>query len=342
MAERPPARSPLLEVENLQVGLPGARHGGRIIDGMSLRIDAGEVVALVGESGCGKTMTALSFMRLLPAGAAITAGRILFAGEDILAMPEAQLNRLRGGRIAMLFQQPQTMLDPTSRVGVQVAEPLRLHRGLRGAAQRQRVVELLREVGIAEPELRARAFAHELSGGMAQRVMIAAAMSADPELLIADEPTTALDVTVQVQILKLLHQEKCRRRLAILLITHDLTVVSALADRVVVMYAGRVVEEGPNDAILHAPKHPYTRALVQCSRLQGDDAGRLFSIPGAAAQARDLKEGCRFQPRCPESTAHGIAAQCAHQEPDLAAYGGGCKARCWAVATAEMRGAPAA
>ena len=223
---------PLLEVERLSIGFPETEGGELVVENLDLQIGPGEVVALVGESGSGKTMTALSLVRLLPAVFAINGGAIRFDGEEVRDMTAAELNKLRGGRIAMIFQQPQAMLDPTATVSSQVAEPLRLHRQLDRRAASSRVIELLREVGIPEPVERARSYAHQLSGGMAQRVMIAAALSADPDLLIADEPTTALDVTVQTQILQLLDRERRERRLAILLISHDLTVVSSLADRV--------------------------------------------------------------------------------------------------------------
>ncbi|MFC1457110.1 ABC transporter ATP-binding protein [Microvirga arabica] len=322
---------PLLEINNLQVSLPDAPHVKPIIDGINLRINAGEVVALVGESGSGKSMTALSLMQLLPTGLKATSGKIIFDGEDILAMSQRQLNHLRGGRIAMLFQQPQAMLDPTSRVGTQVAEPMRIHRNVDRTAAKARVLELLGEVGIPDPSARADCFSYELSGGMAQRVMIAAALSANPELLIADEPTTALDVTVQAQILKLLDDERRKRQLAVLLITHDLSIVSALADRVAVMYSGRIVEEGPTQLILSSPQHPYTKALIQCSLLKADKDGNLFSIPGGAAQARDLDEGCRFLPRCVTAASANLQERCTHLEPALDSYNDCCKARCWAV-----------
>jgi peptide/nickel transport system ATP-binding protein len=322
---------PLLEISNLQVSLPDAPHVKPIIDGINLRINAGEVVALVGESGSGKSMTALSLMQLLPTGLKATSGKIMFDGEDILSMSQRQLNHLRGGRIAMLFQQPQAMLDPTSRVGTQVAEPMRIHRNVDRTSAKARVLELLGEVGIPDPSARADCFSYELSGGMAQRVMIAAALSANPELLIADEPTTALDVTVQAQILKLLDDQRRKRKLAVLLITHDLSIVSALADRIAVMYSGRIVEEGPTQLILSSPQHPYTKALIQCSLLKADKDGNLFSIPGGAAQARDLNEGCRFLPRCVTAASANLQERCTHLEPALDAYNDCCKARCWAV-----------
>ena len=306
-----------------------------VVENLDLAIGSGEVVALVGESGSGKTMTALSLVRLLPAVFAINGGSIRFDGKEVRTMTAAQLNALRGGRIAMIFQQPQAMLDPTATVGSQVAEPLRLHRRLDRQATRSRVIELLREVGIPEPVERARSYAHQMSGGMAQRVMIAAALSADPVLLIADEPTTALDVTVQTQILELLDRERRERRLAILLISHDLTVVSSLADRVAVMYAGRVVEEGPTGTILREPRHPYTQALLRCSLLQSSDDQMLYSIPSSAEPGNELVRGCRFRPRCATADERGISEQCERQEPGLTAYAEPCRARCWAVAPSE-------
>lgn len=323
---------PLLEIEELEVAF--AKDGGqqKVICGMSLAIRAGEIVALVGESGSGKSMTALSTVQLLPPGASIMGGRIGFDGRNLLDCSPRELNAIRGGRIAMLFQQPHAMLDPTCRVGVQVSEALRIHRGASRHTAETRALELLREVGIPEPALRAKAYAHELSGGMAQRVMIAAALSGDPDLLIADEPTTALDVTVQAQILDLLNEQRRRRGLAILLITHDLSVVSAIADRIAVMYAGRIVEEGPKDAVLHDPQHPYTHALMHCSTLEVGPDGKLISIPSGATRAMDLDHGCRFHPRCAVAEELGIADQCHRSEPALVpSHRGDGKVRCWAA-----------
>ncbi|MCG5481065.1 ABC transporter ATP-binding protein [Sinorhizobium alkalisoli] len=320
---------PLLVIENLKVAFPG--QSAPVIDGLSLTLDRGEVLALVGESGSGKSMTALSLMRLLPAGGAITGGRIRFDGEDVLSLADRQMNRLRGGRMAMLFQQPQAMLDPTSRVGAQIAEPMRLHRGLGYRAAMSRVLDLLRDVGIPDPAVRARCFSHELSGGMAQRVMMAAALSGDPDMLIADEPTTALDVTVQAQILRLIDEERRKRNLATLLITHDLAVVAALADRVAVMYAGRIVEEGPAKAVLESPQHPYTQALMRCSLLVPDPRGQLLSIPGSGTHARELTCGCRFHPRCSAASQHGLTGRCMRSEPALKPDPDGHVTRCWAV-----------
>jgi peptide/nickel transport system ATP-binding protein len=320
---------PLLEVRNLRVAL---ESGKAVVDGLDLSIGRREVVALVGESGSGKSVTALALSRLLPDALKITGGSIRFEGQDIVGKSEAELNRMRGADISMLFQQPQVMLDPTSRVHTQVAEPLRKHRGLRRRQAFARVVDLLRSVGIPDPAVRARAFSHQLSGGMAQRVMIAAAMAAGPKLLIADEPTTALDVTVQAQILRLLKEERERHDLSILLITHDLSIVSAFADRVAVMYAGRILEEGPTAQIMSRPAHPYTRALIRCSLLVPEADGRLLSIPGSGSQALAITDGCRFAPRCALMQAHpGLHAACQGREPGLEPVGRNWKSRCHAA-----------
>ena len=333
-AGEPAAAASLLEIDNLSVAIGEGAARTPVIDGLSLSVARGEVVALVGESGSGKSMTALAVMRLLPPGAAITGGTVTLGRDEITAMAPAQLNALRGGRIGMLFQQPQSMLDPTCRIGDQVAEGLRKHRGMGRKEARARAIELLRDVGIPDPVVRARCFSFELSGGMAQRVMIACALSADPDLLIADEPTTALDVTVQAQILRLLDEQRRRRHMAILLITHDLSIVSALAARVAVMYAGRLVEEGPTERVLNAPRHPYTRALVHCSLLQKDGSGALAAIPGGAASARDITCGCRFHPRCAVAGQMGLDHACCADEPALASFADGGKARCWAAPAA--------
>jgi peptide/nickel transport system ATP-binding protein len=255
-------------------------------------------------------------MGLLPPGAQVRGGTALLDGEDVLAMSPKRLNEIRGSKVAMLFQQPKTMLDPTARVGGQVVEALRRHRKVSRREAKARVVDMLRDVGIPEPARRASAFSYQLSGGMAQRVMIAAALSADPELIIADEPTTALDVTVQAQILDLLKRKRDEQGLSILLITHDLGIVSTMADRVAVMYAGRIVEDGATHDIFTDPQHPYTEALLKASLLEAEH-GKLFSIPGSVAQARAMDHGCRFLPRCPKAAALGITDTCRGAEPTL-------------------------
>jgi peptide/nickel transport system ATP-binding protein len=306
---------PLLEIHELRVDFPEVGQGPAI-DGMDLTVSRGEIVALVGESGSGKSMTALAVMGLLPHGAEVQAGSVVCDGEDLLNMSAKRRNEMRGNKVAMIFQQPKVMLDPTSRVGSQVSEALRRHRGVGRGAAKARVVELLRDVGIPEPRRRARSYAYQLSGGMAQRVMIAAALSADPDLLIADEPTTALDVTVQAQILELLKRKRDELGLSILLITHDLGIVSTMADRVAVMYAGRIVEDGVTADIFQDPQHPYTQALLRASLLEAE-RGKLFSIPGNVTEARSMDHGCRFRPRCAVAELMGIASICEGSEPTL-------------------------
>jgi peptide/nickel transport system ATP-binding protein len=322
-------QAPLLTVKDLTVA--AATGGAPLIDRLSLSVRRGEILALVGESGSGKSLTALSIARLLPRGLRVTGGEILFDGQDVLRLPPAALNRLRGARVGMLFQQPQAMLDPTARVRDQVAEPLTVGKRMPRRAAFARVIDLMRDVRIPAPEVRARAYAHELSGGMAQRVMMATALAGEPELLIADEPTTALDVTVQAQILQLLKAEQARRRFAILLITHDLTVVQAFADRIAVMYAGRIVEEAPTARLMAAPRHPYTRALIRCSMLEPEADGRLLSIPGSGATARDVACGCRYAPRChvARGDAH-LHHDCCGAEPGLSGCGEDHVVRCHA------------
>jgi peptide/nickel transport system ATP-binding protein len=316
----------LLTVENLAVRA-GSRPAEKIVDGVSLSIDEGEVLALVGESGSGKSLTAMSLVHLLPRPLTIDADRMTLDQVDLLRTTDRGMNEIRGGRIGMLFQQPKRMLDPTSTVGAQVAEPLRRFRGMNRAAARRATVELLRDVGVPEPERRARSYAHQLSGGLAQRVMIAAALAGHPRLLIADEPTTALDVTVEAQILRLLAGKKAELGMSMLFISHDLGVVSSIADRIAVMYAGRIVEQGPAGEVLAAPRHPYTRALIECSLLRPGPSGELCSIPGHADSALRISSGCRFQPRCAAAHTAHIEHRCATAEPALATHAHA--TRCW-------------
>ena len=323
-----PDDTPCLKVENLDISIGDAVAVAR---GINLEIRRGETVALVGESGSGKTVTALSLIDLLPPPLKVTRGSVSICGQEIThAAPDA-LNRIRGNRVGMIFQQPSSMLDPSCRVGRQVGEALRLHRRASRGEAFERAVELLREVGIPEADRRARSFAHQLSGGMAQRVMIAAALSSDPDLLIADEPTTALDVTVQAQILGLLEKEKKQRTLSILLITHDLSIVSAMADRVVVMYAGGIVEEGPVATIMRAPQHPYTKALIDCSLMRKAGGGDLESIPGTIPPPTRSIPGCRFHPRCPHALARSNGSVCASDEPVATRTANGHLVHCWAA-----------
>jgi len=292
----PAEAPPLLAIDGLRVAI-----GGRsVVDGVSLSIRRGEVLALVGESGCGKSLTALSVLRLLPAAARVAGGAIAMEGTDLLALDEASLRDLRGNRVSVIFQEPVASLNPLVRVGDQVAESLRLHRGASAAAARTEAVAMLARVGIADPERRAGQFPFELSGGMCQRVMIASALICRPEILIADEPTTALDVTIQAQILDLLKSLRAEAGSAILLITHDMGVVADMADRVAVMYGGTIVESGSVDAIFDAPAHPYTRLLLATvPRLDGPRRQELKTIAGAVPDAASWPQGCRFRTRCP-------------------------------------------
>ena len=325
-------KGPLLQVRDLRVEIDSRDGVVHAVDGIDFEVGRGEIVALVGESGSGKSMTALSIVRLLPPAARITSGEILLDGVNVLGLPDHEMDRVRGARISMLFQQPKATLDPTSRVGDQVGEALRFHKHVSARAAWQKSVDLLADVGIAEPTRRVRAYAHQLSGGMAQRVMTAAAISGEPELLIADEPTTALDVTVQAQILDLLKAMVRERGLSMILITHDLGIVSTVADRVVVMYAGEVVEDGATRRIIESPTHPYTEALMRASLLIPDDDGRLYAIPGGTPRPGEQITGCRFRARCSYADSLGIASHCESEEPGLHdCESGHHHARCWAV-----------
>lgn len=284
---------PLLEIQDLQVDF-GAR---RVVDGVSLSIDEGQTLCLVGESGCGKSVTALSIARLLPTPPARHAGgRILLQGRDVLAMSPTELRSIRGGVVSYIFQEPGASLNPVMRIGAQVLESLRLHVPAR--AHDAEVVRLLRLVGIPAPERRARDYPHQLSGGMQQRVMIAMALATEPRLLVADEPTTALDVTIQAQIIELLRDLQREMGMAILLITHNLGLVADIAQRVAVMYAGQIVEEAPALRLLSQPVHPYTRALIRSVPEIGGGLDRLPAIPGNVPAPGHWPAGCRFAPRC--------------------------------------------
>jgi len=278
----------------------------RAVDNVSLTVAVGETLALVGESGSGKSVTALSVMRLLPRRSGrIAAGRILLDGIDLASLPNEAMRRLRGSAIGMVFQEPMTSLNPLLRVGEQVAEPLRIHRGLARAAAQQAAVAMLAAVGLPEPERQAGRYPHELSGGMRQRVMIAVALACHPRLLIADEPTTALDVTIQAQILELLRTLQRDLGMGMLFITHNLGIVAGLAHRMAVMYAGRVVEHGSVAEVFARPRHPYTRGLLACQPRLGEAHGlraagiSLPAIPGSVPGLRALPPGCSFAPRCP-------------------------------------------
>jgi oligopeptide/dipeptide ABC transporter ATP-binding protein len=282
------------------------------VDGVDLVLAAGETLGIVGESGCGKSVTALSIMRLIQRPGRIVAGAVTFAGRDLLLLPERDMRAVRGNEIAMIFQEPMTSLNPVLTIGFQVAEAVRLHQGLGRAAAWERAVEMLRRVRIADAAQRAREYPHQISGGMRQRVMIAMAMSCTPRLLIADEPTTALDVTIQAQILDLLRELQSQVGMALLLITHDLGVVAEQADHVAIMYAGKIVERAPVREMFARPLHPYTVGLLASVPGIGGRRRRLETVPGVVPNALELPSGCRFRDRCPRA----IEA-CAVAEPPL-------------------------
>jgi oligopeptide/dipeptide ABC transporter ATP-binding protein len=317
----------VLEVQDLAVSFP--QEGGRacVVDGIQLEIGSGEVVALVGESGCGKSMTALAILRLVPRPGRVERGSIRLEGRDLLSLPVTQMRALRGGHAAMIFQEPMTSLNPVMNAGSQVVEAIRLHERVSASGAKRRALELFEQVGIPDPEARFDAYPHQLSGGMKQRVMIAMALAMRPRLLIADEPTTALDVTIQAQILDLMRQLRAELGTAILLITHDLGVVNELADRVSVMYAGRLAEEGEREEILGAPRHPYTQGLLRSMPARARHAERLAEIPGIVPSVGEWPSGCRFRTRCERAF-----ALCAEADPGPVRLGASQTAFCHAVA----------
>jgi oligopeptide/dipeptide ABC transporter ATP-binding protein len=314
----------LLSVENLRVHFLGDGPPALAVDGVDFCIRRQETVCIVGESGCGKTVTALAILGLLRRPPAhIAGGRILFDGQPLLDMAPSRLRTLRGKRIAMVFQEPMTSLNPVFSIGDQIDEAILAHERAAATEVRSRTIELLEDVGIPDPEQRLADYPHQLSGGQRQRVMIAMALACGPDLLIADEPTTALDVTVQAQILKLLQKLKKRRHMAIQYITHDLGVVAAIADRVYVMYAGIVVEEGATAHIFREPRHPYTQALLAALPTRDKRGQRLYSIPGGVPHPAYKPSGCPFHPRCPHSQ-----PSCAQEFPEMCDYSAGHRARC--------------
>ncbi|PKU23770.1 ABC transporter ATP-binding protein [Telmatospirillum siberiense] len=295
----------LLEVENLQTHFRTPEGVNRAVEGVSFHVEEGETLAIVGESGCGKSVTSMSLMRLIPPSAGRIAGSIRFDGRDLLGLPEREMRSIRGNDISMIFQEPLTSLNPVLTIGYQIGETLRLHQGLSAAEARAKAIEMLTLVGISEPARRIACYPHELSGGMRQRVMIAIALACNPRLLIADEPTTALDVTIQAQILDLMRDLKQRVGAAIVLITHDLGVVAEMAERVMVMYAGRKVEEAPVAQLFKTPRHPYTRGLLGAiPRLGSSLTGRqerLAEIPGQVPSLKNRITGCVFAGRCSQA-----------------------------------------
>ena len=295
---------PLLSVEGLRVAFGRGASEQVAVDGVDFRVGAGETFGIVGESGSGKSLTALALLRLVPSPPGrIAGGRVQFEGRDLVTVPEGEMERIRGARIGMIFQEPMSALNPVFTVGEQVAEALRVHEGLSRSDASARALALLQRVGIADAPRRMRQYPHELSGGMRQRVMIAAALACRPSLLIADEPTTALDVTIQAQILALLQELQREMGMAVILITHDLGVVAQMVDRVMVMYGGRVAEEGTVEQVFGRPLHPYTRLLLESIPSLDHERERLPSIPGMVPTLAEMPPGCRFHPRCPQAMA---------------------------------------
>jgi len=331
----------LLQVTDLRTYFFTDQGVARAVDGVSFSVAPGETVALVGESGCGKTVTSLSILGLVPdpPGRVLEGSSIRLRGEELVGASKERLRRLRGNEVAMIFQEPMTSLNPVFTVGEQISEPLRLHLGMGKRAARERAVALLNEVGIPEPARRFDEYPHQLSGGMRQRVMIAIALACEPALLVADEPTTALDVTIQAQILELLAQLRERRGMAVLLVTHDLGVVAEVADRVVVMYAGQVAETGTAEEVFGFPSHPYTEGMLASIPRADRPGERLRPIPGVVPAPTDWPTGCRFADRCRYAWERGIA-----EAPPLlelaAGRGEERAARCWLVAEPARRHAP--
>lgn len=314
----------MLSVQDLKVYFRGNEKVARAVDGVSYEVRQGETVCLVGESGCGKTVSALTILGLIPKPPGeITGGKVLFEGKNLLELGEEDMQQIRGNHIAMVFQEPLTSLNPVFTIGDQIGEAIKIHEQVGPEELRQRCIQLLRDIGIPSAEERLKDYAHQLSGGQRQRVMIAMALACDPDLIIADEPTTALDVTIQAQILNLLRSLQKTRSMSVLYITHDLGVVANIADRVYVMYAGIIVEHGDTHHIFNEPCHPYTRGLLASLPGRSKRGERLHSIPGMVPNPAYKPEGCPFHPRC-RFTVH----TCRTQLPEMCDYGEGHMARC--------------
>jgi len=332
-------RSTLLEVRNLRTYFYTEDGVVKAVDGVDFTVGRGEVLGLVGESGCGKSVTSLSIMRLIASPGKIVEGEIFFDGKDLLKLAEGEMVNMRGNRLSMIFQQPQSSLNPVFKIGDQVAEVLQIHQNMNKEQSWKKAVELLRLVGIPDAERKAHAFPHEMSGGQAQRVMIAMALALNPQLLIADEPTTALDVTIQAQILDLMRDLRNRMNTAVILITHDLGVIAEMADWVAVMYAGRIVEQTDARTLFEKPLHPYTQGLIDSIPVLGQVKERLDVIPGSVPNLIDIPTGCRFAPRCRPRLEYQLEV-CTHAEPDLLPITGNHTVRCWLYQDNEGHRAP--
>ena len=319
---------PVLEVTDLRTWFHTSRGVAKAVDGISFSVGKGEVLGIVGESGCGKSVTSLSVMGLVPKPGRIESGEIRFNGEDLVDASPKRLEDLRGKEISMIFQQPQSSLNPVHRVGDQISEVYKIHEKLAAKVGAERATEALRLAGIPDPERRSRSYPHEMSGGMAQRVMIAMALALEPQLLIADEPTTALDVTIQAQILDLMRGLQSDFNTSVILITHDLGVIAEMADRVAVMYAGRIVEQNTVEGLFANPQHPYTKGLIGSIPVLGRQIDELATIPGVVPRLIDLDPGCRFAGRCGARVETGLEI-CTTTEPELIPIGADHEARCW-------------
>lgn len=330
---------PLLDVKNLKTYFFTEDGVVKAVDGVDFTVNRGEVLGLVGESGCGKSVTSLSIMRLVGIPGKIMDGEVVLDGRDLLKLNEAEMVDMRGNRMSMIFQQPQTSLNPVFKVGDQVAEVFQIHQNMPKEESWERAVDLLRLVGIPDPERKAHAFPHEMSGGQAQRVMIAMALALNPQLLIADEPTTALDVTIQAQILDLMRDLRSRMDTAVILITHDLGVIAELADRVAIMYAGRIVEQTDVKTIFAKPLHPYTQGLIASIPVLGKITNRLDTIPGSVPNLINLPEGCKFASRCRYRVEHKLTI-CTEVEPDLMEIQTRHTVRCWLYQNYDGHKAP--
>jgi oligopeptide/dipeptide ABC transporter ATP-binding protein len=323
-----PDRKTILDVRNLKTYFYTDDGIVKAVDGVNFSVNEGEVLGLVGESGCGKSVTSLSILRLVGPPGKVIEGEIYFAGKEMLHLSEDEMTRMRGDRISMIFQQPQSSLNPVFTVGDQVAEVLQIHQKMNKEMAWKRAVELLGMVGIPDAVRKARAYPHEMSGGQAQRVMIAMALALSPELLIADEPTTALDVTIQAQILDLIRGLRSKLGTAVILITHDLGIIAEMADRVAVMYAGRIVEQAMVNPLFEAPRHPYTQGLLGSIPVLGKVSERLDVIPGSVPNLINLPKGCRFAPRCRLRETYNLSI-CTESEPELREVSPGHLVRCW-------------